>query len=302
MKTRTTVWLILSALLMLGGITVMLCAWMAVGGDFSALNTATYTHNTHTVDSTFDDIFIDSSAADNIRLVVGQNETCKITCSESESVFYDIAVQDGTLRIVERDERKWYEHISFSWQARELIVELPTADYRDLRVTAISGNIDLPAELHLRSAILETVSGDVTVAAVIDDTLSATCTSGNIAVTGDRCQALKLKSVSGDVDIAVNALATLQVETTSGNIRCRDTIVDGKLALHSVSGNIKLERCDGASLALTATSGNIHASLLSAKRFAFDTVSGTVKLPASEGDALCEAETTSGNIYITIVP
>lgn len=318
MKTRTTVLLILAALLFLGGATTAICAWMAAGCDISALNTTAYTHNTHIVEGSFDSIAINTTAAE-VRFVISENDTCTVTCTESETMRYTITVQNGTLRINEKDERQWYEHIRFSFTARELIVAVPQADYRELMINAVSSDILLPDTFRIGSAALETVSGDIDVAATVAVKLSATSMSGDIAVSSPAVEALKLKSTSGDITVTSPTVGTLQAESTSGDltlshIACSTLTASttsgdihgdavtalGMITLQGVSGNIELERCDGAALSLKTTSGNIEATLLSSKQFTTDTVSGNVHVAPSAGVEPCDIETTSGNITIEI--
>lgn len=318
MKTRTTVLLILAAVLILGGATLAICAWMAVDCDLSALNTTTFVHHTHTVEDAFDAIRIHSTATD-IRLVPIEGDSGAVACAESESLTYTVEVRDNTLHITENDDRQWYEYIGISWTERELIVQLPQNTYRSLYVEGASGNLHIPETLHFEDITAQTASGDINIAATVSGTLSVKTASGDIAVSGDSIGTFKASSASGDISITAPLVHTLQAEsvsgdvelsrltcdklsvsTTSGEIDCNTVTAAATLNIKSVSGDVELERCDAAELTLKTTSGNIHGTLLSPKQFTTDTLSGNVRVAPDAGDGTCTVKTTSGNITITV--
>ena len=70
--------------------------------------------------------------------------------------------------------------------------------------------------------------------------------------------------------------------------------------IETVSGGIRLTKCDAGSLWLKSVSGNITGSLLNQKTFVANTVSGSINVPASAAGGRCEIKTTSGNISFEI--
>lgn len=317
MKTRTVVLLIVAALLILGGATTVICAWMAVGCDFSALNTQDFRHTTHTVEQAFDDLHITVSATD-VQLVPTTADHTVIACRESDKLTYTATVREGTLFIREEDARRWYDHIGVFFTEQELIVQLPQDAYRSLYLRAASGDITLPDSLSFDDMTLETASGDIETAAAaktvslkavsgdIDvrgddvDSLKVITTSGEIAIAVDCANNLQIESTSGDIDLSHIAATSLTVAVTSGDIDMEEVTAEQDITLKSVSGDMELDRCDAAVLTLKTTSGDVEGSLLTPKQFVTDTVSGAVAVPPSIGDDTCAVKTVSGNIRFVI--
>lgn len=110
---------------------------------------------------------------------------------------------------------------------------------------------------------------------------------------------LALHSVSGDVSIADGAkLGVTTVSTVSGDIKSRDGLFES-LMVSSVSGDVSITRVDSSSTRVSTTSGDIE---LSQRYGAIELVSlsGTVELALDRVDGDIELKSTSGDISIAI--
>ena len=202
-------------------------------------------------------------------------------------------------------------------------------------VESTSGNIDFHADV-LRSVTndgktvfggcyFQSTSGDIAVRAgangapinvhngsgdtVVHDCtvvqLSLQSTSGDITVTNvDGAKgAVRAESTSGDIgltDVKADGLTTLN--TSGDTLLCRVAVTQS-LRMTTTSGDVEILQSDAASLSLRSGSGDITALLLSSKRFFVDTTSGDVAHPESdyEHGGLCEINTTSGDVDITVL-
>ena len=68
----------------------------------------------------------------------------------------------------------------------------------------------------------------------------------------------------------------------------------------SSTGDIRLTDVDGANLYLSASTGDITGTIRTPKTFVTKTSTGSVKVPDTTGDGRCEAETSTGDIRLSI--
>lgn len=151
------------------------------------------------------------------------------------------------------------------------------------------------------TADLETTSGEIRVRTVTLDSLTAQTGSGDIHMESVTVtEAADLETTSGEIALLYTTCGTLTAETGSGDVELADSTVATHLQAKTVSGDIRFARADAATLNLKTTSGSVSGSLLTPKIFYTDTTSGSVDVPKSTEGGLCEIQTTSGSIRITI--
>lgn len=151
------------------------------------------------------------------------------------------------------------------------------------------------------TADLETTSGEIRVRTVTLDSLTAQTGSGGIRMESVTVtEATDLETTSGEITLLYTTCGTFTAETGSGGIDLTDTTVTGHIQAETTSGAIRFTRADAETLDLKTTSGSVKGSLLTPKIFYTDTTSGSVDVPKSTEGGLCEIQTTSGSIRVTI--
>lgn len=151
------------------------------------------------------------------------------------------------------------------------------------------------------TAELRTTSGEIRVRPVTLDRLTAHTGSGDIHVESVTVtETAELMTASGEIALLYTACGALTAETGSGDVELTDTAVTTHLQAKTTSGSIRFTRADAATLSLKSTSGSVKGSLLTPKIFHTDTTSGSVSVPKSTEGGLCEIQTTSGSIHVTI--
>ncbi len=287
--------------LIAGGILIALCGMLAMGFDFTGMNTLNSVTNTCDVDETFTNIAVKGAECD-IRLLPSEDGTCRVVCTESDSIRHSIEVVNGTLNITRHDRRSWYMHFGVWWGSMDIVIYLPESELGELNATSVSGDIEIPEDFSFETAALQSTSGDITCHAHVEKDLSAATTSGNIRLGGSDCEALSVSSTSGDISITDVRCRNAEAGTVSGNLKLSGVVAGEILRTKSVSGDTGLSRCDADALILSSTSGNIEGSLLTDKSFAANTTSGDVSLPQTSADTTCEVSTVSGDIAFSIRP
>lgn len=287
--------------LIAGGILIALCGMLAMGFDFTRMNTLNTVTNTYDVAEAFSDISVVGAECD-IRLLPSEDGTCQVVCTESDRIDHSVEVVNGTLNITRHDRRSWYMHFGVYWGSMEILVYLPVSELGALNATSVSGNIEIPEDFSFETAALQTTSGDITCFAPVKKDLSAGTTSGNIRLGGSVCETLSADSTSGSINISDVRCLNADAGTVSGSLKLSGVVADEIIRTESVSGDIDLYRCDADALILSSTSGDIEGSLLTDKSFDVHTTSGDVSLPQTSADKTCDVSTVSGDITFSIRP
>lgn len=314
------IWIIAALALIGAGLCISVCAMLALGFDFTKLNTMNYVTNTYTVNEEFSSISVDGAECD-IRLLASEDSGCKVVCTEGENISHSVTVENGTLSIERHDRRKWHMYFGVYWGSMEILIYLPQSEFDELHAQSVSGDIEVPEDFSFTTADLRSTSGDIRFLAAVEQDLSADTTSGDIALSdiqcrnaeidttsgnirlsGTQCQNAQIDTTSGDIQLSEIQCQNAEIGTTSGSVRLTDLTAAEAIHAQSVSGNLTLQRCDAASLWFSSTSGDIFGSLLTEKQFEIDTTSGDIRVPDTSWGGTCKASTVSGDIEFSILP
>lgn len=257
-----------------------------------------------------------------LEILPATDGVCSVASPTTKKVYYTVAVEDGVLKLWRTDLRKWYERITFfPFKAPTVKVSLPEKEYEKLTVQSHSTDLLVASGIVFDRAEIKSSSGDVKYLGDATTKLNISITSGsafvqgvsvseiNGKVTSGRlkaedisCSCLTLKGTSGTIEVED---ATVQegciFEQTSGRISLSDVISKGRLDAKLTSGSLRLDQCDAEALSLKLTSGSVRGTLCSDKVFNVRSSSGSVHVPDSvPHGGLCEIETTSGSVNITV--
>ena len=166
---------------------------------------------------------------------------------------------------------------------------------------ATTGEISLENVTVAETITVETTTGGINLTRVIGGSLDIHATTGDIelvdsAITGQ----ITAEVSTGEMTLTRVTCDGLDTQTTSGRIELTDTVAEGHIRAKTNSGAIRLVRADAASLSLKTTSGSVAGSLRTRKVIYAHSTSGSVNVPRFTEGGLCEIETTSGSIRITI--
>lgn len=258
----------------------------------------------------------------NLEIVSSTDGVCSVSSPATEKVYYTASVEDGVLMIWRTDLRKWYERFTFfSFKMPTVKVSLPEKEYEKLTVeshsmdvlvasgvtfdraelTASSGDIQYLGEA-LTELKFSVSSGSIFVQGVSTSKLSGTLTSGRMEMENISCDRLDVKGTSGTIRIKeAKVKESCSFEQTSGSVTLSHVVSQGQFFAKLTSGSLRLDQCDGETLSMKLTSGSVRGSLCSDKWFNVKSTSGSVDVPPSvPHGGLCEIETTSGSVNLTI--
>ena len=222
----------------------------------------------------FDKLDISTTSTD-VTITVGDRNAR--TYRTIEELAPQIKENDGRLTIISENKKK----IS-------LMTGTVSKQYMELTVTK-----DKLAEVQAKAA-----SGDVTIKG-ISFAGSVETTSGDIDISGNTAESLRLEATSGDVKLSDSVIADLSVKTTSGETELRD-VSGGRLDLEAASGDMLLDRCVFESIGKNQSSGNITLKNTAAADMDMKSSSGDTELllRGSEQDYNYDLTVTSGDIKV----
>ena len=324
MKSSTKKWFITAGILIIIGIMTGLTVFAASGfklSEFvSADNRVKKEYEIQRQDAV--NLNINTLSSD-IVIKESDDQTVKITCYESDRISFDTSANDGTLKIEEKDNRKWYEFLMpfINIKDTSLIIELPKDNWENITLSSSSGEIkadsfdclsfssdttsgdiyfsEISAENEIK---LDTTSGEIILKDSNAETIHSESTSGDIFMYNIENAALQISSTSGEISITnASNITSLSAGATSGDIEIHSLFAD-KIGLETVSGEIEFSNIDADTYKMTSTSGDIEGTIAgdeTSVTFFTDTVSGDISVPyPSMGDKTFTAETVSGDIEV----
>jgi len=312
-------WLIAAVILVFLGLIMFTMVLAANGWDFKKLGTVQYETNTHTIEESFSDISVNTDTAD-IVLVPAGDGACKVVCHEEVKVKHTVSVQNGTLTIKSVDERKWYEHITISFESPKITVYLPETEYGTLAIQESTGDIEIPKDFVFKNIDVVSSTGDINACASALEGIRIKTSTGAIRVENVTAETVELSVSTGDVnassvnctgdvtvgvstgDAILNGISCKNITATgsTGNIVLRDTIASGNMSIKRSTGNVKFENCDAGELTIKTSTGNVCGSLLSEKIFIARSDTGKIDVPQTTAGGKCEINTSTGNITIEL--
>lgn len=279
MSKTTKAWLIVATVFLLIGGILFAGVMTTMGWNFKKLSTDKFVNKEYKIDETFQNISVRTVTAD-ITFVPTDGKEVKVTCYEDEKVPHNVGVKDGTLVIDALDNRKWYHYIGIHFEKPKITVSIPKGEYGALTVKNTTGDVEIPKGFTFSSAEVAVTTGDISLASSAK-AVRCECTTGDIKLTGIRCESLSATGSTGDVNM-------------------QDVIATGKITVERTTGDIAFSACDAAELYMKVTTGDVEGTLLSGKLFEVKTTTGKVNVPSPGAGGLCKVKTTTGSIRIDI--
>lgn len=210
------------------------------------------------------------------------SETANRNTSEDEKFRWWV---DGkTLRIQFAKPRL----TSFSNLQKTLTVSLPEGiAFKKVNIDTTSGDISVPA-MTADELRFDTTSGDVN-AVITAKNLNASSTSGDMEIRQDSdIRSAILGSTSGNITLSAVSAENVDMKSTSGNLGITLSGDVKKLHLNSTSGAILADLASADKAEFDSTSGNMNVTLQSFSDLDLDATSGdiTLKLPKAPGFTL----------------
>ena len=319
MNRKTKLWLIMGASLILIGCIIFAGVMTMLNFDFRKLSTSKYETNTYTITDKFSNILINTNTAD-ITFALSDDDICKVESFEEKNIKHLVEVKDSTLTINVVDERKWFNYIGFDFYSPKLTVYLPKSEYKSLVIENSTGDILIPKDFKFDSADVELSTGDVEFYASVLELLKIKTSTGDIKVENVNVGSLDLCVSTGEIiasDVECDTDIFIKVSTGKTkltDVKCKNITSSGgtgeislsnveafeKFNIERSTGDISFENCDAQKLLIKTDTGDVKGSLLSDKVFITNTNTGDVDVPKTVSGGICEINTSTGDIKITV--
>lgn len=302
MKSTTKKWFTAAGIIIALGIIVGFIAVAASGFKLSAL---AFTDNREKHEYEIDpqdagELNIKTISSD-IILKKSQGANVEISCYENDNITFDFSVEDDTLKIEEKDNRKWYEYLLPFVNTNDfsLVVALPTDTWNTVNLETTSGDIKT-TDISGTSFIADSTSGDINLIALHDEKLELNSTSGDITLKSCNNSSINAHSTSGSLTFDRTTAGEIICESTSGDICVTNSQDSDSLEASSTSGEVALENVVARTITLESTSGDIEFSKLDSESYDLNTTSGDIDgtIVGSDDSVTFFTDTTSGDVSV----
>lgn len=323
MRTRTKVWLIIAASLVLIGCILFAGVMTTLKWDFMELATVKYETNAYEISEAFDNISMNTDTAD-IAFVLSDDGNCRVECYEEANAKHHVTVEDGTLTLELIDERSVYDFIGYiglNFGSPKITVYLPKTECTKLLINGDTSDVEIPNDFMFKDVDISLSTGDVDFCASACEIIKVKTNTGDICIENISAGSLDLSVSTGKVTVSdMSCEGDVNIKVSTGktelnNIRCKNVISDGdtgKMLLKNVvaegkfsvkrsTGDITLENCDASEIFIETDTGNVSGTLLSEKVFFVETDTGRINVPKTTSGGRCEISTDTGDIKLDVL-
>ena len=276
---KTAIAILIAVLVVVIGGTLLCAGLSSVHFDFKKLDRTEYVTNTYDFTDPVERIDVKGYTAD-VELLAAEDGTCRVVSAESDREKYSVALDNGTLSIRPATNVKAWS--LFSFKSPKISVYLPAGSYELLKADMGTGDVTADKALVFGAVDVEIGTGDLTLNGVQADRVTAHGSTGDIRLSD---------MTPGTVDVSVS----------TGKIVLTNVVCTGDLRCESTTGDIRLTDVDGANLYLKASTGDITGTVRTPKTFSAHASTGSVRVPDTAGEGRCEAQTSTGDIKLSIV-
>lgn len=276
---RTAIAILIAVLVVAIGGALVFAGLSAVRYDLTKLDRTEYMTNTHSM-GMVNAIDVQCKTAD-VELVAGGEADCKVVCFENDREKYAVDAVDGTLVIRSESNKTRWSLFGFGFKSPKITIYLPAGTYALLKAEMDTG--DLTADRALSFDAVEAVLG-----------------TGDMTMSGVKAGTLTAHGSTGDICLSDMTLTTVDVSVSTGRIDLVNVVCSGDLIAKTTTGDIRLTDVDGANVYLSATTGDITGTIRTEKVFSARTSTGDVSVPAATAGGRCEAQTSTGDIRLSI--
>lgn len=329
---------IIGVILLVAGIALSVLGLGLAGEDTQSIFKSKLTEKTIEIGEDFSNIQINTDTTD-VVFSLSEDSSCRILCRETEQQPHSAKVENGTLILQQQDFRKWYHYIGFRFEMPGVEIQLPKAAYEALNMDGSTGDVTVSKELRFTNAVIHASTGAVDVQAQIDKELTVAVNTGNVLVSGVRCENMDLKASTGAILVRDINCANLTTKTSTGDqrwenvqatgavsvtcstgdlymthVNCQNlsaesdtgeksleyVVASGDVRIVSDTGDIHLVNFDGGTIKITTDTGDVTGMFLSEKIFFAETDTGRVVVPRCTSGGSCEITTDTGDIIIKL--
>jgi len=300
-------------------------ALFVTGGAVMAVAIANNNNNLKVVNtyadlSSFSNINIDLDTAD-LQFEVAADGKPKVVCTEAKKQLHEVKSENNTLTIKAHDQRRWYEKVlNFSYFKRNIVIYMPAGTYTDAVIKASTGDINIPHDFSFNTLNVKTSTGDSRIKSDVATSTYVEASTGNVTLSEMSTKELNIKTSTGNIylekvnvetSVTVNASTgkvktnelkakNFSSNTSTGDVRMTNSIMEENIDIKTSTGDVNFDGADAATLHIKTSTGDVKGTLLTSKIFQAKSSTGKINVPTSTTGGLCEVETSTGDIVLSI--
>ena len=252
------------------------------------------------IKDSFSSVDVEMQTGD-IIFVPSSDSSCSVESVASDKADLSAEVRGGTLYVVCKDSRKWYERINlFNTAKQKLTLTLPIKDYAGLDIRSTTSDIRMPGDFSFENASVRNTTGDIDFAANVKGRQSFEIVTGDLTVSDTQPKELSVKYTTGDMKMSDIQCGSLSVVGTTGDISLSDAVSQGNMEIRLTTGDVDLASCDAKNISVNLTTGDVKGTLLSEKSFDAKATTGDVKVPDTSSGDICEVKVVTGDIHLKV--
>ncbi|MGI6770949.1 MAG: DUF4097 domain-containing protein [Acholeplasmataceae bacterium] len=255
-----------------------------------------------------------------ISFIKTSDATGKIIYDQRVNTNFEISVAAGTLNVRQTNIRKFFFFTGFFFKKTKMDIYLPKDTYNNLILNTATGHINIPKEFTFDKINIDSETGNINLFAkaneisietetgrvhlkdinannIVIETSTGSHTLENVNVTN----LIKLKIETGRVTLNNVKMDNLRVNSSTGRVYLTNVIASGRFDINAGTGSIFLTSSDAAEIYIKTSTGNVTGTLLTSKIFYCKAETGRINVPKTTTGGICDIETETGNIDITIV-
>ena len=312
--------LIIASILLVAGLILGVVGLTLNGFDFEEMNTMKRIQNTYVIEDAFSHIAIEASIA-KIEIVPATDGICRVDCEEKDKLYFTVSVSGDTLCIDLVNGTKWYDFIGVNAGNVSATVYLPESAYASLSIKNSTGTASVASGFTFGSATIKSTTGSLRFSGNVTGDLNAKLSTGTLTLTDaavggnltmeSSTGSIKISSVSvggtlnvetdtGSVKMNTVTCATLEMKYETGSVTLTDVLASEKMEIDGSTGSLRFERADAPTIKVDTSTGSVRGTLRSEKIFYAKSSTGSVNVPRGTQGGICEIETRTGSIDITI--
>ena len=254
----------------------------------------------HTVTEAYTSIRVEGNTDSNLNILPAkEGQEYQVVSYEREDQPHTVRVENGTLIITQKDERKWYDHIvilSFPFSEPKITVYVPETAYDSLYVEGTVGDVETHDSLSFGDVDIRLSTGDIKLYSNITGALNIKTSTGDMKIRNVNPTSITLTAGTGDIELYKAKIdgevsittdtgaqkllevscRNLNMQCSTGGLDCHQTQIEGAFQFQSSTGRVAIGQVTCGSVSGTATSGDIVCEGL--------TVAGELRMETDTGD------------------
>ena len=289
MKKSNGILLIIAGGCVTIGVLLCVLSMALIAWNPDQWNTDDFHTVNHTVTDPYTSIRGEGTDSDLRILPATEGQKYQVVSYESEHQPHTVRVENGTLIIAQKDERKWQDHIEFfSFSEPKITIYVPETSYDSLYVEGDTSDVETHGALTFGDVDICLSTGDITLKSDITGTLHVKTSTGDMKIRGINPTSVTLTATTGDIEL-INAM------------------VEGDVTITTGTGSQSVFELQCGNLTMTCTTGDLQYNQMQVENtIQFESDTGRVSFgqiqcgsiigTTTTGDIVCEGGSIDGDL------